>query len=62
MAGNSARAFARGVGSIADIGGTNYKKSPVVVVKRGDLASDQRAIARDLRAVIRRTPATRQSR
>lgn len=54
----SRRTFVRGLGSIMDIGGTNYKKSPVYVVKRGSLASDRRAIARDVNRAVRSVTST----
>lgn len=50
----SHRALLHGAGSIMDIGGTNYKKTGLLVVKKGSLASDQRAIAGDFRKAMRK--------
>lgn len=53
MARRTTMAFVRGVGSLVDLGGTSYKRTPIRIVKKGDFAADRRAMARDGRTAVR---------
>lgn len=54
----SRRAVTKGVGSLADIGGSTFKRTPVRASKRGDFSTDQKAISRDFRVAIAKASRT----